>query len=140
MPATAAGVGESGACTSFCELDGRAQANLLAWISEHHAGFHPTIVRLAKASKDLCAHSLAPTLSVDATLPQNRLPNNDTGTTFLPAQDQYPVWYFFYGTLGDSHVLTRHLGIERGRTNPRAPREWPAPDLGREVQGPRRYV
>ncbi|OCT52908.1 oxidoreductase domain containing protein [Cladophialophora carrionii] len=111
LPSIAAGVGESGACTSFCELDSRAKAKILAWISEHHTDFHPTIVRLAKAKKDLSAHSLAPTLSAEATLPQNRLPNNDTDTTFLPTQDQYPVWYFFYGTLGDSHVLTRHLGI-----------------------------
>jgi hypothetical protein len=110
LPTIAAGVGESGMSTSFCEIDGRAKAKLLDWVSQHHVGFQPTIVRLAKAKKDLCADSFAPTLSLDATLPQNRLIDNLH--TPLPTQDQYPVWYFFYGTLGDPRVLTQQLGID----------------------------
>ncbi|KAI0103127.1 hypothetical protein F4776DRAFT_668920 [Hypoxylon sp. NC0597] len=31
---------------------------------------------------------------------------------FSHAQDEYPVWYFFYGTLGDAAVLKRLLGCE----------------------------
>ncbi|KIW68924.1 hypothetical protein PV04_04836 [Phialophora macrospora] len=108
VPAITPGVGDSGAPTSFCEIDGQAKVKLLDWISQHHVGFQPTIVRLAKAKKDLCAHSLAPTLSLDATLPQNRLIDNHNP---LPAQDQYPVWYFFYGTLGDPRILTQQLGV-----------------------------
>jgi hypothetical protein len=32
-------------------------------------------------------------------------------TTHLPSQDQYPVWYFFYGTLADAAVLSRLLDL-----------------------------
>jgi hypothetical protein len=33
----------------------------------------------------------------------------DDNGPFLPAQDDFPAWYFFYGTLADTSVLTRHL-------------------------------
>lgn len=29
-----------------------------------------------------------------------------------PTQNQYPVWYFFYGTLGNPDVLKRLLGVD----------------------------
>jgi hypothetical protein len=109
-PVFATGTRESGVPAYFCEIDGEAREKLLNWISQHHPGFQPTIVRIAKAKKDLCAHSLAPTLGKDATLPQSRL--NDDSDCPLPVQDQYPVWYFFYGTLCDPEILTGHLNLE----------------------------
>lgn len=108
-PHLTVGVGEDGQAR-FCEIDAQAKARLLAWVEEHHSGFRPTIVRLAKAKKDLCSHSQAPTLGVDSSLPQHRALADDF--TPLPRQDQYPVWYFFYGTLADPQILTQHLGLD----------------------------
>ena len=108
-PAVATGTNDCGKATQFCEIDGHARAKILNWLAWEHAGFQPTIVRLAKAKKDLCTHSPAPTLAVEAILPQHRL---DDSITPLPAQDQYPVWYFFYGTLGEPEILSRQLGLE----------------------------
>ncbi|KAF3063504.1 poly polymerase [Daldinia childiae] len=43
-------------------------------------------------------------------MPQHRLCSNDD-PKLVPAQNQYPVWYFFYGTLADPSVLKRLLNI-----------------------------
>ncbi|KAK8221869.1 hypothetical protein M8818_000034 [Zalaria obscura] len=51
------------------------------------------------AKKELSPWSLYPMLGVDTTMPQYR------GLTAPPAQDQYPLWYFFYGTLADREKL-----------------------------------
>ena len=109
LPEIFTGTDESGISASFCEIDGEARANLLEWKSQH-PGFDPTIVRLAKAKKDLCAYTLAPMLGVDATLPQHRL--NDDSISPLPSQNQHPVWYFFYGTLCNFEILARHVEME----------------------------
>lgn len=108
VPAFVSGIGESGQSSAFCEIDGRGRARILAWVSQNHPSFQPTIVRLSKAKKDLCEHSQAPTLSLNSTLPHHRLNN---GQTPLPLQQQYPVWYFFYGTLRDPEILTQHLAL-----------------------------
>jgi Gamma-glutamyl cyclotransferase, AIG2-like len=56
-------------------------------------------------------------LGIDTTLPHHR-PDSCDGP-FLPAQDEYPLWYFFYGTLADSTVLTCHLSlIEEPKLHP----------------------
>jgi hypothetical protein len=63
------------------------------------------------AEKCLSSCSLAPTLGsdIEPTLPQFRA---DTATqTFYPTQDQYPVLYFFYGTLADPEFLARKLDL-----------------------------
>ncbi|KAI1615620.1 hypothetical protein EDD37DRAFT_497627 [Exophiala viscosa] len=108
-PQLATGVGEHGQ-TQFCEIDVLAKSMLVAWLAEHHPSFRPIIVRLAKAKKDLCSRTLAPMLGVDSTLPQHRAVADSF--TPLPRQNDYPVWYFFYGTLADPQVLTQHLGLE----------------------------
>lgn len=105
-PSLEIGVGELGEAV-FCQIDTYAKARLTDWLSHRHSGFKPTIVRLAKAKKQLCSHTMAPTLGVDYTLPQNR-PECDSFVP-LPSQNQYPVWYFFYGTLADPDVLKHHL-------------------------------
>lgn len=109
-PALVKGVGENGE-SQFCEIDTAAKANLQKWVSAHHAGFQPTIVRLSKAKKELCRHSLAPMLGKECVLPQHRADEADFRPS--PSADQYPVWYFFYGTLADPDVLSRHLGLEK---------------------------
>ena len=53
LPAIVSGTDESGAEAYFCEMDGTARSNVLAWLSTYRSGldFKPTIVRLAKAKK-----------------------------------------------------------------------------------------
>lgn len=110
IPELATGVGESGRAQLFCQIDADTRAKLITWLARHHSGFQPTIVRLAKARKALSAYSTAPMLGVESTLPQYRA---DLGKlTPVPAQAEYPVWYFFYGTLADPEVLTAQLGLE----------------------------
>ncbi|KAL8742087.1 MAG: hypothetical protein Q9184_008305, partial [Pyrenodesmia sp. 2 TL-2023] len=61
----------------------------------------PNFVRLSVARKDLSNDSLHPTLRRDSTLPQYGAPHQRE----LAMQDQYPVWYFFYGTLAQTNLL-----------------------------------
>ncbi|CAI6340026.1 unnamed protein product [Periconia digitata] len=58
------------------------------------------------AEKSLSSHCIAPALGIDATLPQHR------GVVSILGQDEYPVPYFFYGTLADPEVLTRLLSLD----------------------------
>ena len=95
---------------TFCELDALGRHRLLLWVAQYHPTFRPTIVRLAKAKKELCKSSIAPFLGIDTTLPQYR-PNTEAGPTVKPSQEQYPVWYFFYGTLAKLEVLSQHLDL-----------------------------
>lgn len=101
----------------FCIINAAIKDALLEKISTLSS--RPTIVRLAEpAAKNLSSISRYPTLGLDTTLPQNRPWNKEKD--FLPAQDQYPVWYFFYGNLADPAVLRRHLGLAS------EPILWPA--------------
>ncbi|KPM42999.1 hypothetical protein AK830_g3515 [Neonectria ditissima] len=43
---------------------------------------------------------------------------NTATSTPSPSQNQFPVWYFFYGTLADSDVLARVLGDEQQQQLP----------------------
>jgi len=86
------------------------RAKLLDWVAEHHPGFQPAIVRLTKAKKSLCSKSIAWTLAQDPTVPQSRL--DDQNDIPRPLQDEYPVWYFFCGTLSDSEVLKHQLNLD----------------------------
>ncbi|KAF8848708.1 hypothetical protein BDZ45DRAFT_718552 [Acephala macrosclerotiorum] len=101
----------------FCIVNATIKESLIEKLS--NTAFKPTIVRLAEpAAKNLSATSRYPTLGIDTTLPQHR--PSCVKEEFLPKQHQYPVWYFFYGTLADSQVLTRHLGLRS------EPMLWPA--------------
>ncbi|KAL1623817.1 hypothetical protein SLS54_004279 [Diplodia seriata] len=105
-PALIQGEADDGAGASFCRLSQQAVSRLEAWLSAAGIPNHkrPAFVRLSEAEKELCPHSPHPTLGVDATLPHHR-PDSDTAT-YRPLQDEYPVWYFFYGTLADPDKLT----------------------------------
>ncbi|KAI1282207.1 hypothetical protein F5Y07DRAFT_410800 [Xylaria sp. FL0933] len=96
---------------TFCKIDTSARNNILAYLSENQPRFQPTFIPYSMAAKELSATSAYPTLGVDATMPQNR-PSSANITSFVPSQNQYPVWYFFYGTLADPEVLGRLLGVE----------------------------
>lgn len=109
LPAVVEGTGDDGDA-SFCRVNGRAKQTILNWLSAQNTSFRPTFVQLRQpAEKDFSSHSMHPTLGVDATLPQHR--PNDEGTTFFPTQGQYPVWYFFYGSLADPDVLSMNLSL-----------------------------
>ena len=62
------------------------------------------------SNKDLDPFSKYPTLGIDTTLPQHR-PDSDS-QYFEPKQDQYPLWYFFYGNLAKADILSPRLGID----------------------------
>ncbi|EXJ91927.1 hypothetical protein A1O3_00477 [Capronia epimyces CBS 606.96] len=99
-PTLLPGTGDSGQA-GFCQIDGGAKASLIAWIAKHHPGFQPMIVKVAtKAKKNLCSTTMTPYLGVET-------PNVPPS----PAHDQYPVWYFFYGTLADPSILARQLEL-----------------------------
>ncbi|KAF5253254.1 hypothetical protein FANTH_1850 [Fusarium anthophilum] len=95
---------------SFFKINGMDKLAIEAWLKEHpHPGFTPTIIKDPYARKDLSSTSLYPTLGLDTTLPQFR---PGPATRPLPAQNEYPVWYFFYGTLADPSVLSKLFGSD----------------------------
>lgn len=101
---------------AFCKIDSAAKEKILSWLcrsSSTPAGWEPTMVKDLAASKDLSSISPYPTLGIDSTIPHNRLNSHGNHELKLvPAQDVYPVWYFFYGTLADPNILARVLGEE----------------------------
>ena len=107
----------------FCEIDGTIKQSIENWLSRQKPTFRPTFIRISKAKKDLDSNSIYPTLGLESTLPQHRcssdpgsnatlapspVPSNRTGQRPV-LQDEYPAWYFFYGTLADPVMLTRLL-------------------------------
>lgn len=96
----------------FCRIDSNIKQAIESRLLQQKSTFIPTFVRLSKAKKDLAATSIHPTLGTDSTLPQHR--PNCSQTSFSPLQDEYPVWYFFYGTLTDSAFLTGLLSLPEG--------------------------
>lgn len=74
-------------------------------------GSSKSIISISRARKDLCGDSAYPTLGLDTTLPQNR-PSPPIADHQKPhtGNEDYPVWYLFYGTLADGDRLGRLLG------------------------------
>lgn len=108
-PECVQGEGDDGDAT-FCHVDGTSKQAILEWLSINAPSFIPTFARITqKADKDFSTLSLYPTLGIDSTLPQYRLADHNTPVE--PRQEQHPVWYFFYGTLAQTEILSRHLGI-----------------------------
>ncbi|KAI8268950.1 hypothetical protein K4K58_003380 [Colletotrichum sp. SAR11_239] len=102
---------EDGDTTKFCKIGEEAKFHILQHFRQNNSKFQPTIIKYNVADKDLSKTSIYPTLGCDATLPQNRITGDDDQRLF-PAQNEYPVWYFFYGTLADPNVLREQLGKE----------------------------
>lgn len=103
----------------FCRIDGNVKQAIGSWFSQKKSTFRPTFVRLSKAKKDLAAISMHPTLGIESTLPHHRA--SFSQISFSPLQDEYPVWYFFYGTLADSAFLTRLLLLPEAEHPPLVP-------------------
>ncbi|KAI1429833.1 hypothetical protein F5Y12DRAFT_709836 [Xylaria sp. FL1777] len=96
---------------AFCKVDMAARNSILAYLSHNESRFQPTFIPYSIAAKELSTISAYPTLGIDATMPQNR-PSLEYNKRLIPSQNQYPVWYFFYGTLADPAVLGRLLGVK----------------------------
>ncbi|KAI0545604.1 hypothetical protein F4679DRAFT_599344 [Xylaria curta] len=105
------GTDDDGNSVSFCKVDLTAKNNIITFLSEHEPRFQPIFVPYRMAAKDLSTISAYPTLGIDATMPQFR-PSSADDCSLTPAQSQYPVWYFFYGTLAHPDILGRLLGVE----------------------------
>ncbi|KAF4959258.1 hypothetical protein FSARC_10774 [Fusarium sarcochroum] len=101
-----------GQACSFYEINGMDKIAIEAFLkaSPTHSTFTPTFVQCMQARKTLSFESLYPTLGIDPTLPQHR--PQELSRSPWPAQNEYPVWYFFYGTFTDPSVILRILGIQ----------------------------
>lgn len=66
-------------------------------------------MRISQAGKTLSTMSTYSTIGIELMLPQYRQTGTGSLVTFLPAHDQYPVWYFSYSSLVDPGVLSRLL-------------------------------
>jgi hypothetical protein len=108
LPLEIQGIGVDGDA-NFCRVNGDSKQAITRWISTQQMKFKPTFVQVSQAEKDLPRDSMYPTLGLDMSLPENRPVSSSTG--FYPAQNQYPVWYFFYGTLTDSTILSHQLSL-----------------------------
>ncbi|KAG0651400.1 hypothetical protein D0Z07_1674 [Hyphodiscus hymeniophilus] len=99
----------------FCKIDGLTKSAIENWLStQNRPGFRPLFVPVGAAYKELSSDSLYPTLGKDFTLPQYRPQDAHLLTTepsFGRTQHQYPVWYFFYGTLASVPKLRSLLSL-----------------------------
>lgn len=87
----------------FCHIDGIAKNKIEEWLHITKSSFDPLFIPFPWAAKNFDSISAAPTLGLDTTMPQNK-PHVITKPP-RPLQDEYPVWYFFYGTLSDTNKL-----------------------------------
>ncbi|KAL4959608.1 gamma-glutamylcyclotransferase family protein [Aspergillus stella-maris] len=108
LPQHVEGAGETGEAT-FCFVNGAEKCALTAALSKHAAAFNPTFVHINRAEKALSTHCQAPCLSYVTSLSHHRASEN--GHVYVPAQNQYPIWNFFYGTLADREVLSEKLDL-----------------------------
>lgn len=108
-PPTMKGTGTSHNEATFCLINGAIKNKIRSHLGSR--GPHLTFIRITMADKDLADHCMEPMIGsdIDSTLPQHRARNNEH--IFLPSQDQYPVWYFFYGTLADPGILATKLSL-----------------------------
>lgn len=105
------GIDNDGNAVQFCYMDGKMRSALLSNLAASDSmQFRPSFLRVSIAKKDLAVNSKYPTLGIDSTLPQHRA--NSSTDCFEPTQNEYPVRYFFYGTLADRAVLARVIGIQ----------------------------
>lgn len=109
VPKSFRGRGESGEAL-FCEIDGRSKFAIESWLSVQEAvSFRPLFIPDRRAYKELSPFSLYPTLNKESTLPHYRPQDphlfTSPSSTFGHKHDQFPVWYFFYGSLASATKL-----------------------------------
>ena len=92
----------------FCRIDVRTKVALVAWIIKESPEFRPLLISQSCARREFSKISRAPMLGIECTLPQHRF--TEKSVIHRPAQNEYPVHYFFYGTLADAGTLQRLLG------------------------------
>ena len=115
VPRLESGTGEDGEA-SFCRLSQSGMKALDAWVEKNCPGHKFTKIRVGLAHKDSGG---LPLLGRDGTLPQHR--------PSLPARPierhlpEFPVLYFFYGTLADSARLGRLFGVPADELPPLRP-------------------
>ncbi|KAI4187348.1 MAG: hypothetical protein LQ346_005512 [Caloplaca aetnensis] len=104
------GQGEEGD-TEFACVNGAGKRVIENWLETQSPpiSYRPTFIRLSWSPKNLSENSSHPTLGIDCTLPQHRM--QDINRPFAPAQNECPVWYFFYGTLMDPQTLQKCISI-----------------------------
>ncbi|UKZ82691.1 hypothetical protein TrVFT333_010486 [Trichoderma virens FT-333] len=116
------GIDDDGNKIMFCLLTSSERAELLSALPKAR---QPTLIRISIAQKNLSATGLYPTLGVDTTLPQFRpnsvldctSPSSSSAPSVIrPAPNEYPVWYFFYGTLTNASILSRIIGLDEEDT------------------------
>ncbi|OBT64945.1 hypothetical protein VE03_05682 [Pseudogymnoascus sp. 23342-1-I1] len=87
----------------FCKVDGRAKIAIENWLSMQNGPlFRLLFIPVGMAYKELSSQSYYPTLGKETTLPQFRPQDShllSASPSFGRTQTQFPVWYFFYGTL-----------------------------------------
>ncbi|MCJ1474785.1 hypothetical protein MMC13_003445 [Lambiella insularis] len=108
-PAVRHGAESEAGFVRFAEVDGRTKNAIKAYLHEADPTLRSMFIRICKAAKDFSSTSSHPTLGVESSLPQHRLSCRDA--EHLPAQNEFPVWYFFYGSLADDARLSRLLGV-----------------------------
>lgn len=113
LPPLETGTGESGTA-SFCRLSHSDVQALDIWTATYCPGKRFTKIRVAMAHKDENWRDL-PFLGRDCTLPQYQpsmlslpLPQyQPSRLSLLDVEAEFPVLYFFYGTLTSRKVLSR---------------------------------
>ncbi|KAH3944824.1 hypothetical protein HBI56_149980 [Parastagonospora nodorum] len=97
----------------FCQISGFDVPNIKRWLEKNYPAIAPVFAPINKAGKALSPFSACPTLGLDTTLPQHR---TTSAVSFMhyPKQSQYPVWYFFYGTLANSSFLANLFSLAPG--------------------------
>ncbi|ETS84235.1 hypothetical protein PFICI_02260 [Pestalotiopsis fici W106-1] len=108
------GSDDSGRPVRFCQIDSVARDKIINFVAGKAWAYDLTSNLLPDrtAEKNLSPTSAYPMLGIDGMLPQFR-----GGDHVLPRDNQYPVWYFFYGTLAQPKVLQSVCGEEQPTWN-----------------------
>lgn len=101
MPKSEIGHRESGP-TAFCRLDQDAVNTLDLWTASNFPKIRWTKIRINMAHKE----DTMPLLGRNATFPQNR-PSSLDDCSNISCGREYPIEYFFYGTLANTARLSR---------------------------------
>ena len=94
--------------STFCYITATEEHLILQGLLNLNISYEPHFITINMASKDLQTTSASPTLGIkEPTLPQHR----PCKSTDLIQQDEYPIFYFFYGTLAEPEILARVLEL-----------------------------
>ena len=117
VPRLESGTGEDGE-ESFCRLSQSGMKALDAWVEKNCPTQKFTKIRIGLAHKDT---GVLPLLGRDPTLPQYRPDRPDIVAPTRKDGPDFPVHYFFYGTLADPERLERLFGVPASDLSPLQP-------------------